>query len=432
MRLELGGGEPALRPDFIDIISHINKYSDINTTIVTNGIPWNEEMVRDFAKFQNNKIVHISMDGYNPDTYSILRRNVNGFNRALETSINMIKHGIDVRWNFAVGKLTYKHLSDTLQLAKEIGIKHVRLMVLYNTGRAAEDDEMGFTYEEYKSFVIDYIENIKKNSPVSVTLSLAQPFEFFVPLMEAGYTIEEIKRHIPNAASSLEDYEYLKQTNLACPAGRMQSSITSTGDMYFCCMLTSAPEFAGGNIFNRDIKKIWNESPLFKWVRSLRLEDLKSNCKECKYKTICGGGCRARAYFNSGDFLAADPLCPFAINQSNQSSIQPIIEKLPEDLLREVKTINSVDTFSLKINENIIRVRPEEFGACVFVPQHSYLNLNKSGLELLKTLYQTKDEHKTIKILSSKYKLPENDVAELVTNFINKFKNVSKEHVYRE
>lgn len=432
MRLELGGGEPALRTDFIDIVAHTHKYSNINTTIVTNGIPWNEELVKDFAKFKDNKIVHVSMDGYNPETYSVLRRNVNGFDRALETSINMVKHGIDVRWNFAVGKLTYKYLPETLRLAKEIGVKHVRLMVLYNTGRAAENDEMGFTYEEYKSFAIDYIENIKKNSPVSVTLSLAQPFEFFVPLMDAGYTKDEIKKYIPNAISSLDDEEYIKQTNLACPAGRMQSSITSTGDMYFCCMLTSVPEFSGGNIFKQDIKQIWNESPLFKWVRSLRLEDLNSNCSQCKYKTICGGGCRARAYFYSGDFLAPDPLCPFAIKQNKQQVLHPIIENIPQDLIREVQTTNFSDAFSLKIQDNIIRIRPEEFGACIFVPQHSYLNVNKSGLELLKTLYETNDECKTVKILAEKHKLQEDVVSKIVVNFLDRLKNISKDYVYRE
>ena len=36
----------------------------------------------------------------------------------------------------------------------------------------------------------------------------------------------------------------------------------------------------------------------------------KGNCGHCEYLNVCGG-CRARAYAMSGDYLAAEPFCSY-------------------------------------------------------------------------------------------------------------------------
>ena len=37
---------------------------------------------------------------------------------------------------------------------------------------------------------------------------------------------------------------------------------------------------------------------------------LKGKCGPCEFKRVCGG-CRARAYEATGDFLAEEPLCSY-------------------------------------------------------------------------------------------------------------------------
>ena len=41
---------------------------------------------------------------------------------------------------------------------------------------------------------------------------------------------------------------------------------------------------------------------------ALRERALKGKCGSCRYMEICGG-CRARSYALSGDFLGPDPSC---------------------------------------------------------------------------------------------------------------------------
>lgn len=426
-RLELGGGEPSLRDDFIEILRFANQYPDLNLTIVTNGCSWTEKDIVEVASLtKNKKMIHLSMDGYDPDSYSILRRNKKAFQKALETTKLMLKHGIDVRWNYAVGKKTYKNLKRTINLAKELGVRHIRLMLLYNTGRAAAEQEMGFNYTEFQQFMVDYVEDISVNSPVSVSLALTQPFEYFVPLMEKGYSKEDVFRRIPNAASYLDDKNYKSQTDFACSAGRLQSAISPTGDMFFCCVLSCRPEFAGGNVFETSLPDIWNNSPMYKWIRNLRLKDLNTDCDECKYKHICGGGCRARALFSSGDFLGPDPLCPFVSKKQKENVPIPFIDKTPIDEVRSIIKSDSIETFSVEYNGNVIRVRPEEFGASLYIPDHSYLDVNNYGFEILESIYKLKSKSKAINFLTQKYNVSKKKMEDIVDSFLTNIVTSSK------
>jgi len=55
-----------------------------------------------------------------------------------------------------------------------------------------------------------------------------------------------------------------------------------------------------GNIREKSFKEIWNNTPVFKTLRDQK--SLKGKCGACEYSTLCGG-CRARAYGLSSDFI---------------------------------------------------------------------------------------------------------------------------------
>ena len=53
--------------------------------------------------------------------------------------------------------------------------------------------------------------------------------------------------------------------------------------------------------------EIWRRSPVF---ARLRGGELGGKCGRCEYRVVCGG-CRARAYADTGDLLAADDSCAY-------------------------------------------------------------------------------------------------------------------------
>jgi radical SAM protein with 4Fe4S-binding SPASM domain len=65
-----------------------------------------------------------------------------------------------------------------------------------------------------------------------------------------------------------------------------------------------------GNIRERSLADIWYNSKVFNELRNRSL--LKEKCGECEYRENCGG-CRARAYAQTGDYLASDSNCPIEL-----------------------------------------------------------------------------------------------------------------------
>lgn len=60
-----------------------------------------------------------------------------------------------------------------------------------------------------------------------------------------------------------------------------------------------------GNVREVPFSQLWRESPVF---QRLRTEEYSGGCGRCGYKKICGG-CRARAWYYHGDYMAEEPWC---------------------------------------------------------------------------------------------------------------------------
>jgi radical SAM protein with 4Fe4S-binding SPASM domain len=57
-----------------------------------------------------------------------------------------------------------------------------------------------------------------------------------------------------------------------------------------------------------DFGKIWRGSPLYEAVRDPKRYEGK--CGICRYLRFCGG-CRARAFAETGNYLAEEPHCTY-------------------------------------------------------------------------------------------------------------------------
>ena len=63
-----------------------------------------------------------------------------------------------------------------------------------------------------------------------------------------------------------------------------------------------------GDVTKNSFEKIWNSSGVFLSLRNY--DKLKGKCGICEFKRVCGG-CRARAYEATGDYMAEEPLCSY-------------------------------------------------------------------------------------------------------------------------
>jgi radical SAM protein with 4Fe4S-binding SPASM domain len=83
-------------------------------------------------------------------------------------------------------------------------------------------------------------------------------------------------------------------------------TLNAEGDVSVCPVLLDV--LSAGNVRDKPLDRLVNESELFATL--LDRSQLKGRCGQCRYQYTCGG-CRAMAYFHTGDMMQEDPTCFF-------------------------------------------------------------------------------------------------------------------------
>ena len=83
-------------------------------------------------------------------------------------------------------------------------------------------------------------------------------------------------------------------------------TVNAEGEVSVCPVLLDA--LSGGNVRDQPIDELVRSSPLF--ARITDRSQLTGRCGRCRYQYTCGG-CRAMAYYHSGDYMGEDPTCFF-------------------------------------------------------------------------------------------------------------------------
>ena len=100
-----------------------------------------------------------------------------------------------------------------------------------------------------------------------------------------------------------------------CPCGIYYCRITPEGNLTPCPYMS----VSAGNLTEKRFMDVWNESEVFQSLRNRKL--LEGKCGACEFSDVCGG-CRARAYALSGNYLAEDPSCEYQPGQYGNQAVR--------------------------------------------------------------------------------------------------------------
>ena len=90
-------------------------------------------------------------------------------------------------------------------------------------------------------------------------------------------------------------------TTCGCGAGCAMVSVSADGEVFPCHMMHDEA-FSLGSLLEDPGCLVARHAP------APRVGELAA-CADCEIRYLCGGGCRARAYFATGDVEARDPYC---------------------------------------------------------------------------------------------------------------------------
>jgi len=303
-RIQLAGGEPLLRSDFLEIVSNINKY-DFVTSLNTTGFFLTQEICRSLAK-GNFELVTVSLEGNNTKLHESIKGGVS-YERAL-TALELLRESsLNTAIGITLNTYNIGSIFETIDLVRNLGVGLVGIQVLCPVGRLMENLDFLPDRKKYVKFVSELIRYQKKNPYPKINLNATNEgsvcWEYFYPL-------EKINRLKLLKSIWGQDPSYI-ENEISCTAGISVCSIGDTGEVYPCEMFCSDSNMSAGNIRDKSFREIWNSSKLFADFRSLAKGNLKGACASCKYKW-CGGGCRAVAYYSTGKLNGADTHCYYA------------------------------------------------------------------------------------------------------------------------
>jgi len=282
----LSGGEPLVRDDLEEIASYA---SERGATVVvgTNGTLLTDARIESLMD-AGVRGVAVSVDSLRPEYHDRFRRGHGAFRRTVEAVDRLREHRLDFVVQTTLTRANRDEIGDLIGWSAEKGAVCFNLYFLVGTGRgermASGGDLAGLGPGE--------------NEEVLEELAEAQR-EYRGRLMIRSKCQPQLMRHVHERDPDSPLLNYRTR----CPCGVHYCRITPEGKVTPCPYL---PEVAG-DLGTASFREIWRGSALF---RRLRDGSLGGKCGRCRYREVCGG-CRARAYADTGDVMGPDRSCAY-------------------------------------------------------------------------------------------------------------------------
>jgi len=288
----LSGGEPLLRPDVFEIAAY-GTQKGLRMCLATNGTLVTQEIC-DKIKAAGIRMVSLSLDGASAEVHDNFRNQPGAFAGTLNAARLFRENAIPFLINSSFTKRNQDEIPKIYKLAKELGATAWYMFMIVPTGRGEEIMDELISPADYEKLLEWHYEMEKDEHDLLVRPTCA-PNYYRVVLQKAKEQGDDFKRRT---------LQFSTGGSKGCLAGQLISLIDVDGNVLPCSYFP----MAAGNIREKSFKEIWERSELFHDLRNFKA--YKGRCGSCEYVNVCGG-CRARAYAVSGDYMAEEPFCTY-------------------------------------------------------------------------------------------------------------------------
>lgn len=288
----LSGGEPLLRPDVFEIAQYGTGLG-LRMCLATNGTLVTQEIC-DRIKKAGIKMVSLSLDGASAQVHDDFRCQPGAFAGTLNAARLFRENSISFLINSSFTKRNQEEIPKIYHLAKELGATAWYMFMIVPTGRGEDIMDELIAPEDYEKLLIWHYEMEKGEKDILVRPTCA-PNYYRVVLQQAKEKGDDYERRT---------LQFSTGGSKGCLAGQLISLIDVDGNVLPCSYFP----MAAGNIREKSFKDIWEHSELFHDLRNFKA--YKGRCGSCEYVNVCGG-CRARAYAVTGDYMAEEPYCTY-------------------------------------------------------------------------------------------------------------------------
>ncbi len=286
----LSGGEPLLREDVFDIAAY-GTSRGLRMALATNGALVNDAICSRI-KESGIRIVSLSLDGSTAAIHDDFRKQPGAFEATLRAAEHFRRNGIEFLVNSSFTKRNQQDIPNVYQLAKEIGATAWYMFMIVPMGRGEDLMAELISKEDYDE-ILKWHFNMELEEKDMLVRPTCAPHYYRIVQQEAKAKGIDFQRR---------NLKFGTGGGKGCIAAQSIAFIGSRGDVQPCSYFP----MSAGNIKKQPFREIWENSRIFQDIRNFK--DYKGRCGSCEYLGVCGG-CRARAFAVSDDYMEEEPFC---------------------------------------------------------------------------------------------------------------------------
>lgn len=273
------GGEPMSRPDIFDLVRYASERG-VRSVMAPCGMLVTVESLA-ALKAAGVMACSFSLDGATASTHDAFR--------GVKGAFEMVTHAMDVarqvgmsfQVNCTVSQLNRSELPAIRERAIAQGAKTLDLFFLVPVGRGKDLRDLALSPADTEA-VLRWAFEMNEKGPIHVRETCApQAVRIWHVLGKPG--------NQPAGCMGGKSFVFISHTGILQPCGFLDVDSGNLRDADF------------------DFRKAYENSPVFK---ALSVPDQCGGfCGRCDFRVSCGG-CRARAYAATGDYMGAETSCP--------------------------------------------------------------------------------------------------------------------------
>ena len=296
--LVFSGGEPLCREDLFEMVGRA-KSVGIVPALATNGTLI-DATVAQLIKDSGIARVAVSLDGATADVHDKLRQLEGSFERAVEGIGHLRDKNVPFQVNTTLTRANGWQLTDVYELARALGAVAVHIFMLVPVGcgqTLAETDMLSPEQNEEKMLEICRLDG---RGQLEIKVTCGPHYQRVIRQQGLHHPRSEADR----SGDVVPGRNKQSRASRGCLAGLGVLFVGHQGDVYPCGYLP----VKCGNVLEDKLSEIWRSSPDLARMRDSNA--LEGKCGVCEYRQVCGG-CRARAYAATGNYMAEEPFCAY-------------------------------------------------------------------------------------------------------------------------
>jgi len=303
----LTGGEPLLRPDIYEIAAYGDR-KGLRMVLATNGTLVTGEVAEKLIR-SGIRRVSISIDGPEAESHDAFRGVPGAFAGAMAGIAAMKQAGLEFQINTTITRANLSQIREIHDLVHDLGAAAHHIFLLVPTGRGKELAAQAISALDYEE-TLNWFYEEELSCSLQLKATCAPHYHRILHQRrnekhgEAGKALRSasVAASAGKQPAAGEGGHPLHAVTRGCLGGSAFCFISHTGQVQPCGYL----ELDCGRVTEKGFAEIWNESKIFQDLRDLGRYEGK--CGRCEFIRVCGG-CRARAYEATGNYLAEEPLC---------------------------------------------------------------------------------------------------------------------------